>query len=177
MDALIPYAVREETRHEHLAELRKLYGFRSFAGGVARDLKGWVEREAEMAKSAEDLVVRFVERCRQSLVILPAETTIERLCADALVNAERQIETRIADRLVPEIQSELLALLNDTVDDRMTRFVWLRQFEPGANSTAANQLLDRLEYLQRVELPSGLLDGVPPHRVTRAAASGRTLLC
>ena len=70
-DALIPYAVREETRHEHLAELRKLYGFRSFAGGVARDLKGWVEREAEMAKSAEDLVVRFVERCRQSLVILP----------------------------------------------------------------------------------------------------------
>ena len=171
-DALIAYAVREETRHEHLAELRKLYGFRPFAGGVARDLREWTQQEAEMATSGEDLVVRFVERCRQSLVILPAETTIERLCADALVNAERQIETRIADRLVPKIRSQLLALLNDTVDDRMTRFVWLRQFEPGANSAAANQLLDRLEYLQRVDLPAGLLDGVPPHRVTRLRRQG-----
>ena len=26
------YAVRSETRHEHLAELRRLYGFRSFFG-------------------------------------------------------------------------------------------------------------------------------------------------
>ena len=32
------YAVRSETRHEHLAELRRLYGFRSFSGGAAREL-------------------------------------------------------------------------------------------------------------------------------------------
>ena len=32
------YAVWSETRHEHLAELRRLYGFRSFAGGAAREL-------------------------------------------------------------------------------------------------------------------------------------------
>jgi len=30
------YAVRSEARHEHLAELRRLYGFRSFSGGTAR---------------------------------------------------------------------------------------------------------------------------------------------
>ena len=34
------YAVRSETRHEHLAELRRLYGFRSFSGGAARELVG-----------------------------------------------------------------------------------------------------------------------------------------
>ena len=27
----------------------------------------------------------------------------------------------------------------------VTRFVWLRQFEPGSNSADANRLLDRLE--------------------------------
>ena len=37
-DELADYAVRSETRHEHLAELRRLYGFRSFAGGAAREL-------------------------------------------------------------------------------------------------------------------------------------------
>ena len=38
------YAVRSETRHEQLAELRRLYGFRSFSGGAAREL---VERLRE----------------------------------------------------------------------------------------------------------------------------------
>ena len=37
-DELADYAVRSETRHEHLAELRRLYGFRSFAGGAAHEL-------------------------------------------------------------------------------------------------------------------------------------------
>ena len=34
------YAVRPETRHEHLAELRRPYGFRSFSDGAARELRG-----------------------------------------------------------------------------------------------------------------------------------------
>jgi len=37
-------------------------------------------------------VRRFVEACRGTRTILPATTTIERLCADALVDAERRIE-------------------------------------------------------------------------------------
>src|SRR3546814_2397139 len=60
----------------------------------------------------------------------------------------------------------------DTVDGRVTRFVWLRQFEVGANSAAANRLMDRLEYLQRFDLPADLLDGVPAHRVTRLRRQG-----
>ena len=47
------YAMRSETRHEHLAELRRLYGFRSFSGGAAREL---VERLRE--EGLGDLVSR-----------------------------------------------------------------------------------------------------------------------
>ena len=36
-DELADYAVRSGTRHEHLAELRRLYGFRSFSVGAARE--------------------------------------------------------------------------------------------------------------------------------------------
>src|SRR3546814_1686437 len=50
--------------------------------------------------------------------------------------------------------------------------LWLRQFEVGANSAAANRLMDRLEYLQRFDLPADLLDGVPAHRVTRLRRQG-----
>ena len=88
-DELADYAVRSETRHEHLAELRRLYGFRSFSGGAARELVERLRDEAEQAQSNEDLVRRFVESCRDTRTILPATTTIERLCADVLVDAER----------------------------------------------------------------------------------------
>ena len=80
-DELADYAVRSETRHEHLAELRRLYGFRSFAGGAAHELGDRLREEAPRAQSNEDLVRRFVEACRHTRTILPATTTIERISA------------------------------------------------------------------------------------------------
>tara|TARA_Y100000814_G_scaffold115438_1_gene82223 strand:+ start:413 stop:3304 length:2892 start_codon:yes stop_codon:yes gene_type:complete len=171
-DDLLLYAAREETRHEHLADLRRIYGYRSFSGRGARDLREWIAREAESATSNEDLARRFVAECRRTRTILPGSSTIERLCADALVEAERRIEDLIAHRITPTLSENLAHLLEDTVDGRVTRFVWLRQFEVGANSAAANRLMDRLEYLQRFDLPADLLDGVPAHRVTRLRRQG-----
>ena len=123
---LADYAVRSETRHEHLAELRRLYGFRSFAGGAAHELGDRLREEAPRAQSNEDLVRRFVEACRHTRTILPATTTIERICADALVDAERRIEARIAERVPPGLRRDLEYLLEETVDAGVTRFVWLR---------------------------------------------------
>ena len=169
---LLPYAAREETRHEHLADLRKIYGYRTFSGRGARDLREWITREAEAATSNEDLARRFVVECRRLRTILPAPSTIERLCADALVDAERRIEGRIAGRVTRALGEQLATLLEDTVDGRVTRFVWLRQFEVGANSRAANRLMDRLEYLQGLDLPADLVVGVPAHRVARLRRQG-----
>ena len=171
-DDLADYAVRSETRHEHLAELRQLYGFRSFSGRAAREVRDRLGEEAELARSNDDLVRRFVDECRRTRTILPATTTIERLCADALVEAERRIEARIADRLPPGLRCDLQNLLDETVDDRVTRFVWVRQFEPGSNSADANRLLDRLEHLRRFHFPDGLFHGVPAHRITRLRRQG-----
>ena len=91
-DDVLPYAARRQTRQQHLHALRKIYGFKMFSGQGARNLKAWLEREAETARSNDDLARRFVEECRRTQTILPGVTVIERLCADALVAAERRIE-------------------------------------------------------------------------------------
>ena len=171
-DELADYAMRSETRHEHLAELRRLYGFRSFSGGAAHELGDRLREEAPRAQSNEDLVRRFVEACRRTRTILPATTTIERLCADALVDAERRIEARIAERVPPGLRRDLEHLLEETVDAGVTRFVWLRQFEPGSNSADANRLLDRLEHLRDLDVPEGLFHDIPPLRITRLRRQG-----
>ena len=63
-------------------------------------------------------------------------------------------------------------LLTEEVDGGVSRFVWLRRFEVGRNSADINGLLDRLEFLQGFDLPSDLLETVPPHRIARLRRQG-----
>ena len=63
-------------------------------------------------------------------------------------------------------------LLTEEVDGGVSRFVWLRRFEVGRNSADINALLDRLEFLPGFDLPSDLLETVPPHRIARLRRQG-----
>ncbi len=90
---------------------------------------------------------------------MPAFSTIERLCADALVDAERRIETRIAEKLDAGARERLDGLLTKMLAGSISRFIWLRKFEVGTNSAAANRLLDRLEFLRRLNLDPQVLAG------------------
>ena len=171
-DDLAAYATREETRHEHLAALRELYGYKMFTGRGSRDLKVWLEGAAETARANEDLARRFVEQCRVAQTILPGITVIERLCADALVAAERRIDARISDLLDGITRDRLDALLTEDTAGSVSRFVWLRQFEVGQNSADMNRLLDRLEFLRGIALDKAILADVPPHRVARLRRQG-----
>lgn len=96
-DDILPYASRRQTRQQHLHALRQIYGFKMFSGQGARCLRAWLEHQAETARSNEDLARRFVEECRRTQTILPGVSVIERLCADALVAAERRMGSTPAE--------------------------------------------------------------------------------
>ncbi|MBB3983110.1 hypothetical protein GGR44_002797 [Sphingobium fontiphilum] len=173
-DVLVHYAVRRQTRQQHMEVLRSIYGYRTFPGqgAPARTFRDWLFAEAEQAHSNDDLARRFISRCRDTMTILPAITTIERLCADALVAAERSIEKRIASRLDLVACTRLDRLTTEMLPGAISRFIWLRRIEPGNNSAAANRLLDRLEFLRAMNLDARLLGDVPPHRVARLRRQG-----
>ncbi|KQM89573.1 transposase [Sphingomonas sp. Leaf22] len=173
-DTLVRYAVRRQTRQQHMEVLRRTYGYRSFPGQGApvRAFRDWILAEAEQARSNDDLARRFIARCRDTMTILPAITTIERMCADALVAAERNIEKRIATRLDRVACTRLDRLTTEMLPGTISRFIWLRRIKPGNNSAAANRLLDRLEFLRGMNLDASLLASVPPHRVARLRRQG-----
>ena len=89
-----------------------------------------------------------------------------------MVAAERRIELRIAGRLDGAARDRLETLLTEMVDEQVSRFVWLRQFEVGSNSADANRLLDRLEFLKGLGLDPGIFQGVPLHRIARLRRQG-----
>ena len=135
--------------------LRSIYGYRAFAGRGARHLKDWLDGQAEEARSNAELARRLVEEWRRRQIILPAVSTLERRCANAAVAADRSVEERIADRLDAAARTALDGLLSETLETRVTRFVWLRQFEPGNNAAVAGRLLDRGSFCNVSVSPSG----------------------
>ncbi|HIE9539601.1 TPA: Tn3-like element Tn5403 family transposase [Klebsiella pneumoniae] len=171
-DALLTYATRRQTRQQHMDTLREIYGYKTFTGRGARDLREWTFGQAEDARSNEDLAHRFIVRCRETSTILPAVSTIERLCADALVAAERRIETRIAENLTADVRDHLDKLLSEMLAGNISRFIWLRNFEVGNNSAAANRLLDRLEFLRTLNINHSALASIPAHRIARLRRQG-----
>ena len=74
----------------------RICGYRMFKGKRARRMKSWLAEYAEAAGSGEGLVRGFVAECHRRLVILPAMSAIERHCTDALVSAERRIDSGTA---------------------------------------------------------------------------------
>lgn len=169
-DDLVDYAIREETRYNHLAELRQEYRFCTFSNSA--NFRQWLNGRAKQAVSSEQLLIKFVEYCRTKSIILPGVSVIERLCADAMVAAERDAEALISGRLSVDLSAQLNALLEEQIDGRLTRFIWLRQFEAGGNSSDMNKLLDKLAFLQSLNLSLDLLADIPPHQITRLRRQG-----
>nr|WP_227543293.1 DUF4158 domain-containing protein [Klebsiella pneumoniae] len=102
-DALLTYATRRQTRQQHWTRCAKFTATRP-SRAVVPVICEWTFGRAEDARSNEDLAHRFIVRCRETSTILPAVSTIERLCADALVAAERRIETRIVENLTADVR-------------------------------------------------------------------------
>ncbi len=171
-EELTEYGARSETRYQHSAALQQLYGYRPFEGKVRADMLVWLEQAAERSRANDQLAAEFLAELRRRNVIVPAISSVERCCADALVAAERTIASRIAGRLDMPRRTRLVSLLSETADGRITRFVWLRQFEVGSNSNDMNGLLDRLEFLRKLHIDVHALDDIPPHRIAGLRRQG-----
>lgn len=122
-------------------------------------------QQAIETRSNAELADLFVLECRKRKTILPGIKVIERLCAEARLAAERDIIGRIAERLDGEIKKKLNVMLTETIDGRLTVHGWLKRFEVGHNSADVNRLLEKLEYLQVLDIPESLLEDIPAHRV------------
>lgn len=158
------FTYKSVTRYEHLRALQQEYGYRPFHS-CEEEFSPWLTQVAIEAHSNVELAKRFVQECRTRRIILPGMTVIERLCADARVVAEREVVERIAGRLDDRMKQNLKAILAKTVDGRLTIHGWLKRFEAGHNSADVNRLLDKLEYLKKLDIPVSILENIPPHRV------------
>lgn len=170
---LLKFSYKSVTRYEHLRTLQQNYGYLSFHR-FEDEFVIWLTQAAIETRNNAELAELFAQECRKRKIILPGITVIERLCADARVAAEKEIVGRIALRLDERMKKNLYGMLEETVDGRLTTHGWLKRFEVGHNSADVNRLLEKLEYLQKLDIPETLLEGIPLHRIIWLQQQGET---
>ena len=114
------YGQREQTRREHLVELQTHFGFKPFTLRHYRDAVHGLTETATRTDKGTVLANELVDLLRAQQIILPAVNAIERICAEALTLANRQIHAAPTSELSAGQRQRLDALLRRREDGKST---------------------------------------------------------
>lgn len=160
--------LRENTRYEHSSALQHELGYRPFAGAARRSMQAWLDAAAIYIVDGPALATAFAEEFRNARVIVPAASTFERLCARALVAAEKQCIERINTHFDSRQLKALLSLLDTGDGGTLSRLAWLRAPVVGRGLGDLRGLVNRLATLRALGLPDVPTD-IPRVRLSRLA--------
>ena len=166
------YAEREETRREHLLELRPYLGLEPF--GLAHYRQA-VQAATELALQTDKgivLATSVVDALRHRHVILPTLDVIERVCAEAITRANRRIYDTLAGPLSDIHRRCLDDMLKRRDNGKTTWLAWLRQSPVKPNSRHMLEHIERLKAWQALDLPSGIERLVHQNRLLKIAREG-----
>ena len=174
-DVLADYAVRGPTRYEQLDTLRDVFGFRQLDRPTRAALQAWLVPIALTTTSGADLARVLLTEFRARRIIVPGVTLVERMAAEALLDAERHVAELLTRRLTAGQRDLLDGLLVNRPDDRMSVLAWVRQppGKPGRRAFAA--ILDRLGTARAIDLAPELTAAVHPERLRRLCQEGARL--
>ena len=169
------YAIRDQTRREHLVELQSIFGFQPF---TMTHYRSEVHRLNELAWQTDKgivLATALVEGLRNRRILLPSINVIDRICAEAVTRATRRIYQTLTAPLSKAHQCRLDGLLALKKDADITTLTWLRQ-PPGApNAKHVLEHIDRLKVIQDFALPDELDKSIHQNRLLKLAREGRQM--
>lgn len=163
---------RPETRRDHLLELQSVFGFRSFS---MQDYGPSVQSLDELAWQTDKgivLATALVERLRRQVILLPSASVIERMCAEAITNANRRIYKALTDSLSTDHRQRLDDLLKRKEDGNTTWLAWLRQSPIKPNSRHMLDHIARLKALLALDIPAGIEQQIHQNRLLKIAREG-----
>jgi TnpA family transposase len=166
------YGARDETRREHLQELRAYLSLSAFG---LPDFRRLVHSLADLAMQTDKglvLAAQALDILRQRHIILPALAVIERACAEAVTRANRRIYQALLEPLQPHHLRGLDNLLNVAPDLNSTWLVWLRQSPLRPNSRYVREHIERLKIFQSLALPDGIGRQIHQNRLLKMAREG-----
>jgi TnpA family transposase len=166
------YGQREQTRREHLLELQEVFGFKPFTGGHYRSAVSELSEIALQTDKGIVLATRLVESLRARAVLLPTLPVIERICSEAISQANRRIYATLSENLSPAQHHSLDGLLKLRADKTITTMAWLQQSPAASTGRHILTHIDRLKALRAIGLPDQIESAVHRNRLLKIAREG-----
>ena len=166
------YGRREQTRREHLLEMQAAFGFETFALPHYRAAVPWLTDVALQTDKGVLLVQALMGHLRRQGTLLPAVAVLERLSAEALTRANRQLYDTLTEDLTLETRRGLEDLLTRREGSSLTWLAWLRQAPAAPTSRQMVEHLARLAAWQHLGLPAELARQVHQNRLLKIAREG-----
>lgn len=145
---------RAATDLEHEKRLREHLGFKVFDDDARGELERWLLQEAGRGLLAEELRSGAEDFLRTRRVVVPGDSTLDRMIAGVATRTEGDLLGRVHDRLSPELCRAIDELL--ARKGHRSELFQLKQYPPEPNPASLNAYLDRADYLR--EIGAGRID-------------------
>ncbi len=172
VDSWAEYGQRDKTRREHLVELQAAFGFEAFTMGHYRMAVHNLDELAGQTDKGMVLALALIENLRRRRILLPTLNVIERICAEAITRANRNIYAALTKPLLDIHRRRLDDLLKRKEGSNTTWLAWVRQSPTKPNSRHMLEHIERLKTLQSLDLPAGLEQMVHQNRLLKIAREG-----
>jgi len=149
------YGERQNTRYEHLEELRRTFGYQHCDWSALRDLGRTLLPLAIESDRALPLLDLAVEHLRTYRIITPAVSTMERTVWTVQRIAERRVEGWLTRPLTDQHGAVLDRLLHaDPELHGRTRWSWLRDAPEIPSGKSLRKILERLDAVRALAVPA-----------------------
>ena len=153
------YALRSETRWEHLGELQTHLGMRPFRRENARAVAHVAMEQANGSDRGDAIVSAMVAYLRKQNVLLPSSSELERLALTARALARKRAYKNLVEGLSRDAIIALEAVLAVNDEQGRTLLVWLREWPEKPTQKNLSGIIERLQAVRRL--------GVGPDREKR----------
>jgi TnpA family transposase len=146
------YAGRETTLREHRAEIEARLGLRGFERSDRSTLLAVAMEAATSTDRGEVIVGAMTRLLRETRIVLPAASTLERIALAARAQARRQAFAGLIRDLGPDQAQRLDDLLSAGSGPGRTALAWVREWPEAPGAANLKAVLERLAHVRRIGL-------------------------
>jgi len=154
----------------HAEKVRAVLGYRKLSGALRVSLLRWLTERARRNDDPERLHLSLNERLRTDKIVVPARYRLERLVGSARNAAQQDIVAAVLDRLGTKHRHALDRLREPRPDGGNTVLQCLKEPPGVSSSRVLLDLLDRVDFIRSLGLPTEAVASLHPDMRRRIAA-------